>query len=92
MTDEQLEARALRQGVESRIRRLRLLIDRIEEDSLLAIDRAEQGQGRYCGAAEVFVKGLPEGIVNVGIDQLVFYAAGADVLHAAEAARKNEEG
>lgn len=93
MTNEKLEARSLRQGVEARIRRLRTLVDRIEGEALGNLTRAERGEGRYSSVAEVFVKELPQGIVNVGVEQLVHYATTADIYHAetkVEAQREQE--
>lgn len=91
MTDEQAEAHALRIGVDSRIRRLRTLIDRIESEALADLHRAERGEGRYSAVAEVFVKELPQGIVNAGIEQLVYWAATADEYRVEAKIRKKIE-
>lgn len=91
MTDEQAEAEMLREGVESRIRRLRTLVDQIELQAADRLAQAERGQGRYTGVAEVFVKELTQGLVNIGMEQLVHYATIADVYHTeAEMEQKSE--
>ncbi len=93
MTDEQAEAHSLRLGIESRMRLLRNVLDRIEREALVNLEQAANGQGRYSSVAEVFVKELPQGIVNAGIEQLVYWSATADEYRVeANARRKMEEG
>lgn len=83
-TVEQAEAKQLRDGVLSRTRRLRSVIDQIERSALQAIDDAVSGQGRYARVAEIFIKEISEAAVNAGLDGLVYYAAQADVIREQE--------
>jgi hypothetical protein len=92
MTDEQIEARELRRVIEVRIRRLRLLIDQIEAQTATALDDAENGRGRYSRVAESFAKELAEGVVNVGMDQLINAASTVDVCRAQTATKQKSEG
>lgn len=92
LTDEQAEARILRQGIESRIRRLRDVVSQIERQALERVDMASRGQGRYVAAAEVFTKELAQAVVNAGLEQLIDSGATADVYRAEAQLKQKLEG
>lgn len=91
MTDEQQEAYFLRDGVDSRIRRLRVLIDQIEIKARQALDSAEQGNSQYASVPEVFIKELAWGLANAHVEGLVYTAARADIYRAEASASDSKE-
>lgn len=92
MTNEQYEAKFLREAIASRIRRLRDVADRIEDAAYQALDRAEGGKGTYSSVSEVFSKEVSWGVANLSIEGLTYTAARADVYRAEEKAEKKDEG
>jgi hypothetical protein len=91
LTDEEAEARVLRQGIESRVRRLRTVVDLIERLALERVDMASKGNGRYASAAEVFTKELSQAIVNAGLEQLIDSGTTADIYRAEALLKKEME-
>jgi hypothetical protein len=90
MSDSEYEAQFLREGVASRIRRLRNMIDTIEREATAALETAGNGMGRYSSVPQIFVKELAWGLANVGVDQMLYTAANADVYAAEEKLKKAE--
>jgi hypothetical protein len=91
MTNEQHEAKFLREGIASRLRQLRDIADRIEEGAYQALERAEQGKGTYSSVSEVFTKQISWGVANLSVEGLTYTAACADVYRAEEKA-ENKNG
>jgi predicted kinase len=81
-TAEQLGARFLREGVATRVRRLRDLADRIEREAERNIARAEDGRGTYGCATSNIVHELMWGLANLNVDSLLSTATDADIAHA----------
>lgn len=81
-TAEMLGAKLLREGVASRVRRLRDLVDRIERDAERAIQQAEQGRGTYGRVVGEIDHEITWGIANLQMSTLASTATDADIAHA----------
>ena len=81
-TDEEYAAKYLRQGVAARVRRLRVLIDNIEQEAERSIGLAERGKTPYSRTAAKFARMLTNGIDNAEVHNLIVLASDADIAHA----------
>jgi hypothetical protein len=81
-TNEQYGAKFLREGVAQRVRRLRLLVDQIEQESERYIQDAEEGAGPYGRAVANIDQLIAWGIANLNMETLAATATDTDIAHA----------
>lgn len=82
LTVEQHRANFLRESVATRVRRLRNLADRIEQEAERNIKRAEAGSGTYATVAHDAIHEAMWGLANLHLETLASTASEADVAHA----------
>lgn len=81
-TNEQYGAKFMREGVAARIKRLRDLADRIENEAESNIQRAERGKGTYGRVVGDIEHEIAWGVANLNMSGLMSTATDADIAHA----------
>lgn len=82
LSNEEYAAKFLRSDVAVRVRRLRFLVDRLEQEAEGNLKLAEQGKAPYARVPSSFMHEMAWGFANLDVASMVTTAADADLAHA----------
>lgn len=88
---EEASARFLAQGIESRVRRLRVLADSLEAEAKASLERAIEGKGTYATMVADYANTLTWGVANQHLYVLISTASDADIAHAERVAAEGQQ-